>query len=63
MDGTEVVVGSMDAILASAGSMVTEALSWVGEVVTTITGNPLLLMFVVLPLIGLGVGLVKRIIN
>lgn len=63
MDGSEVVNGSMEAILSSAGSMVTEVLSWIGEVVTTITGNPLLLMFVVLPIIGLGVGLVRRIIR
>lgn len=63
MSGTEVVAGSMDAILTSIGSMVTKSLAWVGEVVTTITGQPLLLMFVVLPLIGLGVGLVRRIIR
>lgn len=63
MNESEVVVGSMEAILSSAGDMVTEALSWIGEVVTTITGNPLLLMFTVLPLIGLGVGLVRRIIR
>lgn len=63
MSGTEVVAGSMEAILTSAGALVTKALAWVTEVVTTITGSPLLLMFVVLPLIGLGVGLVRRILR
>ena len=33
-------------ILESAGLIVTEALSWLTETVTTVVGSPLLLMFV-----------------
>ncbi len=50
-------------LLSSAGSIVTEALSWVTEVVGTVTGNPLLTLFCILPLVGLGIGLFRRLIN
>lgn len=50
-------------ILESAGLIVTEALSWLTETVTTVTGSPLLLMFVILGLVGTGVGLMRRIIG
>ena len=54
---------SMAAILSSAGEIVTEALSWLTETVTTVVGSPLLLMFVILGLVGTGVGLMRRIIG
>ena len=50
-------------ILESAGLIVTEALSWLTETVTAVTGSPLLLMFVILGLVGTGVGLMRRIIG
>lgn len=50
-------------ILESAGQIVTEALSWLTETVTTVTGSPLLLLFVILGLVGTGVGLMRRIIG
>lgn len=56
----------MTAILTSVGSFVTEAISWMGEFVTSITatGNEILLLFVVcVPLVGLGVGLLNRLIH
>lgn len=53
----------MSTILSDAGTIVTEALGWVVEVVSTVTGNPLLLLFCVLPLVGLGIGLFRRLIN
>lgn len=54
---------SMAAILTAAGDIVTEALTWLTETVTTVVGSPLLLMFVVLGLVGTGVGLMRRIIG
>lgn len=54
---------TMASILESAGLVVTEGLSWLTETVTTVTGSPLLLMFVILGLIGTGVGLMRRIIG
>lgn len=47
----------------AVGSLVTGAVSWLGSYVSTITasGNEvLLLMVVAVPLVGLGVGLLKR---
>lgn len=53
---------TMATILESAGLIVTEALGWLTETVTTVVGSPLLLMFVILGLVGTGVGLMRRII-
>ena len=50
-------------ILESATSIVTSALSWLTQTVTTVTGSPLLLLFVILGLVGTGVGLMRRIIG
>lgn len=50
-------------IVAAIGDIFTEAISWVTAVGTAITGNPLLLFFVLLSCVGLGVGLFKRLIN
>lgn len=53
----------MAAILSSAGDIVTEALSWVTETATTITSTPLILLFVLVAFVGLGVGLIRRMIR
>ena len=54
---------TMATIHESVGSIVTEGLGWLGETVTTVTGSPLLLMFVTIGLIGTGIGLMRRIIG
>ena len=55
----------MAAILTSIGLLVTAAVGWMGNFLATITatGNEILLLFVLLPIVGLGVGLVKRMIR
>lgn len=53
----------MQAILDSVGLIVTESIGWIGDYVTVITGQPLLLMFTVTGFVGLGVGLIKRLIR
>lgn len=58
---TEVTV--MSTIITNIGSLVTGAVSWVGSFVTAITSNDLLLLFVICSFVGLGVGLIKRIIK
>lgn len=50
-------------LVGNAGDIVTAALGWVGSTVSTVTSNPLILLFVILPLVGLGVGLFRRLIN
>lgn len=50
----------MASLVSSAGDIVTEALSWVSEVATTITSTPLILLFILVAFVGLGVGLIRR---
>ena len=47
----------MTEILSSIGSIFTSAIGWAGKVGETVVGTPLLL------LVGLGVGLFKRLLN
>ena len=47
--------------LEDAGSVVTQGLSWVGEVVEVVVSNPLTLVGGLIPLVGLGIGLYRRI--
>lgn len=62
MEG-EVTKMAISELLTQSSSIVTSALQWVGQVVDTITSNPLLLLFVILALVGLGVGLVARLLH
>lgn len=55
--------GTLATILNAAGEIVTEALSWVSDVASTITSTPLILLFVLVAFVGLGVGLVRRMIR
>ena len=50
-------------ILESVGTLFTSAMSWAGSVITTIVGNPLLLIFATLSLVGLGIGIVRRLMS
>lgn len=59
-------VTGMAALISAIGSFVTGAISWMGEYVSAITasGNEVLLLAVVcVPLVGLGAGLVKRLVS
>lgn len=55
----------MAAILSSITSLVTSAIGWVTSFIGVVTasGNELLLLFVILSLVGLGVGLLSRLIR
>lgn len=54
----------MATLLTSVGEVFTSAIGWVGTVATTITEQPVLLMFcVAVPLVGLGVGMFKRLLS
>lgn len=54
---------TVSTFLTSVSSVFTAAIGWVGTVATTIASQPILLVFCALPLVGLGVGLFKRLIN
>lgn len=50
-------------MIADIGSFVTGAVSWVGSFVGAITNNPLILGFVLVALIGTGIGVINRLIH
>lgn len=53
----------MEALISSVTEIFTAAIGWAGTVGQTVVNTPILLMFVVLPLVGLGVGLFKRLLH
>ena len=53
----------MEAMLTNVTQIFTAVSGMVGDVAETIVANPILLMFALIPVVGLGVGLFKRLIN
>lgn len=58
-------VTGMAAFLATIGSVVTAAIGWMTSWVGAITasGNEMLMVFIALPLVGIGITLIKRMIS
>ena len=54
---------TMADFITAVTSWFTAAVGWVATVGTTIMGSPILLAFCSLPIVGLGVGLFRRLIN
>ena len=54
---------AISTILSNVTAFVTEAIKWVGSFVGAITSNPLILVFVIVAFVGLGVGLIRRLIR
>ena len=54
---------SVAGIISVISEVFTAAIGWVGTVAETITGNPLLLIGVVVGFVGIGVGLFKRLLH
>lgn len=55
----------MSALLSNISLIITAAFGWVSEAVTTITatGNELLLLSCIIPFVGVGVSLLKRLLS
>lgn len=51
---------TLQTILTAVGSFFSAFIVWVGNVVTFITENPLLLIFVILAIAGIVIGMVRR---
>lgn len=50
--------------LANVTTFLTQALAWVGQCITTVMDNPLLLVMVAcMPIAGYGVGMLRRLIR
>lgn len=55
------VTAGMTQMLTDIGSFFTQSIEWLGEILTTITGSPaLLIMCIAMPVIGFSVGLLGR---
>lgn len=54
---------TMTTLLTDVGSIVTQAVTWIGQFTGAITSNPLIEMFVIVSFVGLGVGLIRRLIR
>ena len=50
---------TLSSLTADVTTILTAAISWVGSVVTTIVGQPLLLLFVLMTFVGYGVHLYR----
>lgn len=56
--------GAMSAFLTEVGTFFTQAIGWMGDVLTEVTSNPALLVLVVgMPICGFAFGLLGRIIR
>lgn len=54
----------MTEMISAVSTVFTAAIGWVGEVASTIAGEPILLLACVgVPLCGLGVGMFKRLLS
>lgn len=55
----------MASILTSIGSVVTAAMTWAGSIVSFITGegHELVLLFIIIAFVGLGAGMLRRMIR
>lgn len=59
----ETTVPFMAGITSAITELFTSAMTMAGEVGSTVVETPILLAFAIVPLVGLGVGLFKRLIN
>lgn len=56
--------GAMSAFLTDVGTFFTQAITWMGDVLTEVTGNPaLLVMVLAMPICGFAVGLLSRLVR
>lgn len=58
-------VSGLALVLQNIGTVVTAVISWIASYMGAITaaGNELLLVFFAIPLVGLGIGAIKRLIG
>lgn len=50
-------------ITDAVGSIVTAGVGWISSFIGVIMSNPLILFFVVMAAVGLGIGLIRRLIS
>ena len=60
----EAAAVTVASLLTNVGSVFTSAIGWVGNVASTVAGQPILLLAcVAVPLCGIGVGMFNRLLS
>lgn len=60
----ETTPSTMTTFLTDIGTFFTQAISWLGTVLSTVVSSPVLLVLVIaMPVIGFSVGLLRRLIH
>lgn len=54
---------TLASLLTDIGSIVTASVSWLQTAATAIASNPIALLFILLPMLGVGISLFGRIIH
>lgn len=54
---------TISTLVGDVSTIVTSGVTWIGQYVDAITSNPLIEMFVIVAFVGLGVGLIRRLIR
>lgn len=55
---------AMATLLSDIGTFFTQSITWLGDVLDTVTGSPaLLIMVIAMPIVGFAVGLLSRLIR
>lgn len=54
---------TISTVLTEVGNVVSSGIEWIGDYLTVITSNPVLLLFVIVPFVGLGIGLLRRLMR
>lgn len=64
MDPTPAVRTLAD-VISAISTVVTATVGWIGDYMGAITaqGNELLMVFFAIPLVGMGIGAIKRLVN
>ena len=56
--------GAMSAFLTDIGTFFTQSITWMGDVLTEVTGNPALLVLVIaMPVCSFAIGILGRLIR
>ena len=55
-----VVADTIESLVAIIGALVTGAVEWVGTSVTMMVNHPLLLGLCLIPMLSVGIGLIRR---
>ncbi len=57
------VAFTMTTLLSNIGTILESSIAWMGSIASAVASNPLLMLGVVIPFVGFGVGLFKRLLR